>query len=309
MDRGNLLIMNSRWFIRPRPRQAPSLRLICFPYAGGNAGTYVPWAAHLPPGVELVAVQLPGRGTRLDELPFSDMEPLVHELLAVFPAVIDRPYVLFGHSLGSRVAFELALRCQRRGWPLPVCFIASGSRAAHLAEASAPLHDLPEAEFIDKLRELNGTPAEVLENLELIQLLTPLLRADFRIADLYRADGTPLDCPIAVLAGTEDEDVTPQLVEGWRDLTTAGCEIHWIPGGHFFIERNRAQVLGKINTILAQASEARWTPATARPEGSAAAAKLASQAIAAAEEQAMDLPPGTVLAQATPGKCWSKIRR
>jgi len=116
-----------------------------------------------------------------------------------FPQVIDRPYLLFGHSLGSRIAFELALRCRQLGLPSPVSFIASGSRAPHLRTHENPIYDLPEAEFVAKLRDLKGTPEEVLRNEELIQLLTPLLRADFRIADLYCAAQTRLDCPIVVL--------------------------------------------------------------------------------------------------------------
>ncbi len=243
----------SKWFIRPLHKRAPALRLICLPYAGGSAGTYVPWAAHLPPQVELIAVQLPGRGTRMGEAPYSDMQPLVGELLNVFPEVIDRPYLLFGHSLGSRVAFELALQCRRIGFPPPAYFIGSGSRAPHLRKSEEPLHNLPEVELIEKLRELNGTPEEVLSDTELVRLLIPLIRADFKLADLYRAVQAPLDCPMVILAGTQDHKVSPGDVQAWRELTTRGCEIHWIPGGHFFIERNRPAVLEHINAIVARA--------------------------------------------------------
>jgi medium-chain acyl-[acyl-carrier-protein] hydrolase len=226
--------------------------LICLPYAGGSAATYVSWSRHLPADVELIAVQPPGRGARTGEAPYSEMQPLVAELLSVFPEVIDRPYLLFGHSLGSRVAFELALQCQDRGWPLPIAFIASGSRAAHLPKSVDPIHDLPEAEFVAELRELNGTPEEVLGNEELLQLLIPLLRADFKIAELYCSAPRRLDCPIVVLAGTDDHDVSREDLEAWRALTTRDCEIHWIPGDHFFIEQNRALVLDKVNAIMAR---------------------------------------------------------
>jgi surfactin synthase thioesterase subunit len=183
------------------------------------------------------------------------MEPLIAELLGVFPQVTDRPYVLFGHSLGSRVGFELALQCQRRGLPVPACFIASGSRAPHLRKREPPLHDLPEAEFVARLRELAGTPEEVLSNGELIQLLLPLLRADFRIADLYCATPTRLNCPLVVLAGTEDETVTSGEVQAWEELAGGGCTIHWIAGGHFFVEHNRAWVLEKVTAVLTQVTE------------------------------------------------------
>jgi surfactin synthase thioesterase subunit len=117
------------------------------------------------------------------------------------------------------------------------------------------IHDLPLTEFIAKLRGFNGTPEEILNNQELMQLLTPLLRADFKMAETYRADRTPLECPIVAFAGTDDKDVTPEKLAGWRDLTTQQYELHWISGGHFFIERNRAAVLEKVNAVIARVLE------------------------------------------------------
>ena len=150
-----------------------------------SAATYVPWAKSLPPQVELIALQPPGRGSRMSELPHARMEPLVEDLMRVFPVLTDRPHVLFGHSLGSRVGFEVTLQCQLKGIPLPARFIASGSRAPHLPKRELPIHDLPDAQFVEALRDLEGTPEEILNNSELIQWLLPLLRADFRIADQF----------------------------------------------------------------------------------------------------------------------------
>jgi len=188
----------------------------------------------------------------MGERPHSEMSALVAELAAAFHGVADKPYILLGHSLGSRVAYEFAQQCQRAGLPPPSLLIASGSRAPHFPGDKNSIHDLPEAEFIDKLRELNGTPEEVLSNAELIQFLIPLLRADFKIADLYRAVPSRLHCPIVVLAGTEDWEVTEAAVEGWRELSNGRCDIHWIPGGHFFIEQSRALVLEKVNAAIAE---------------------------------------------------------
>jgi surfactin synthase thioesterase subunit len=243
---------SSSWFVRPVPKLAPTSRLVCLPYAGGSAATYVSWARSLPAEVELVALQPPGRGARMAEAPHTQMESLIAQLLGVFAQVTDRPYVLFGHSLGSRVGFELALQCQRRGLPLPACFIASGSRAPQLRKREPPVHDLPQAEFVARLRELAGTPEEVLTNGELIELLLPLLRADFRIADLYCAAPTRLNCPLVVLAGSQDHTVNAHEVEAWRDLAGSDCTIHWITGGHFFVEHNRAWVLERVNAVIAQ---------------------------------------------------------
>lgn len=246
----------NKWFVRPQPRPSAALRLICLPYAGGSAATYVPWAAQLPADVELVAVQPPGRASRIGERPHAEMNALVADLAAVFHEVSDKPYVLFGHSLGSRVAFEFTRQCPGFGLPQPRLLIGSGSRAPHFPSVRESVHDLPEAAFVDKLRELNGTPEEVLNNRELIQFLIPLLRADFKIADVYRATPAPLPCPLVVLAGTEDWEVTREAVEGWRELSDNGCDIHWIPGGHFFVEHNRALVLEQVNAALARVAQA-----------------------------------------------------
>jgi surfactin synthase thioesterase subunit len=243
-------MISSDWFIRPQPKLAPAARLICLPYAGGSAATYVPWAKSLPREVELIALQPPGRGSRMAETPHTQMAPLVADLMRVFPRITDRPYVLFGHSLGSRVAFEVTLQCQLKGIPLPARLVASGSRAPYLTKSEPAIYDLPDAQFIEQLRVLDGTPEEVLNNSELIQWLLPLLRADFRIADTHRAPRNPLNCPLTVLAGTEDETVSAQEVEGWRELTSRECDIHWVTGGHFFVERNREWVLERVNAIL-----------------------------------------------------------
>jgi surfactin synthase thioesterase subunit len=243
-------MVRSDWFIRPQPKLAPAARLICLPYAGGGPATYVPWAKSLPPQVELVALQPPGRGSRMNEAPHARMEPLVAELMRVFPTLTDRPYVLFGHSLGSRVAFEVTLQCQRNGIPLPARFIASGSRAPHLTKRELPIHDLPDAQFVEALRDLDGTPEEILNNSELIQWLLPLLRADFRIADQHVAPRTVLICPLTVLAGTEDETVSPAEAEAWRDLAAGEFDIRRVTGGHFFVEHNREWVLEQINALV-----------------------------------------------------------
>lgn len=240
------------WFIRPQPKLAPAARLICLPYAGGSAATYIPWSRLLPREVELIALQPPGRGSRMAQTPHSQMQPLISELMSVFPKVTDRPYVIFGHSLGSRVGFELVLQCQMKGLPLPARFIASGSRAPHLFKRELPIYDLPDAEFVEALRDLDGTPEEVLNNSELIQWLLPVLRADFRIADTHCAPRTALNCPLTVFGGTEDETVSVAEIEAWREVAANECDIHWVEGGHFFVERNREWVLEQVNAILAR---------------------------------------------------------
>lgn len=243
-------MLSNNWFVVPKPLTNPKLRLVCFPYAGGGAQTYVSWADKLPEGVELVAIQPPGRANRIAEKPFSDMDKLISALISQMQSVKDVPYVLFGHSLGSKVAYELSATMQRLGQVNASHLIVSGSGSPGVASQEAPLYLLNDEEFIDKLSELNGTPREILENRELMSLLAPLIRADFKISDTYQPNGPLVDCPISILGGIDDADVTDELLQAWNELTTRPGRVHKFPGDHFFIEQHVDKVVQTVNDIL-----------------------------------------------------------
>jgi surfactin synthase thioesterase subunit len=244
------MIVSSKWFVIPKKISQPSLRIFCFPYAAGSASTYIPWAEKLPSSVELVAIQPPGRSTRIFEAPHDEMNSLVLELINEISLLEDCPCVFFGHSLGSRVAYEVMYQGMKRGLRLPEHFIASGSRAPFIPIRKDPIHDLPEVDFIDAISALNGTPKAILENDELMKLCLPLLRADFKIAELYEAKKAKFCCPVTVLGGEDDSDVTSADLLAWGDLFTSKPEINMLPGGHFFIENNKEMVINKVVSIL-----------------------------------------------------------
>ena len=257
--RGGITLSTTDWFIRPQPKLAPSTRLICLPYAGGSAATYVPWSRLLPPEVELIALQPPGRGSRMAQPPHSQMQPLVSELMSVFQKVTDRPYVIFGHSLGSRVGFELMLQCQMKGIAASGALHRLGQPGTAPVKAGAA-HTRPAGCEVCRGAARPGWHARGgLNNSELIQWLLPLLRADFRIADTHRSSRTALNCPLTVLGGTEDETVSATEIEAWRDVAASECDIHWVNGGHFFVERNREWVLERVNAVLAGVIASRST--------------------------------------------------
>lgn len=245
-------MIKDKIFLIPKPISGSSVRLFCFPFAGGAASTFIPWIEPLAEEeVELVLVQPPGRGSRFGELPHTNMNSLMEELMQSVTFIASRiPYAFFGHSLGSRVAYELCYRLMSRRLPLPGCFIASGSRAPHLPKEKPDLYDLPEKEFIQKLRNMNGTPKELLENKLLMELVIPLLRADFKISDTYLAKKARMPFPILVFSGEDDRDIAPYQLESWNDLTTQCCELATFPGDHFFIDQCREQVLTKISSVL-----------------------------------------------------------
>ena len=244
----------SKWFVNPLPRPNADLRLICFPYAGGNAATFTPWVKQLAGNTELIAIQAPGRAARLFETPYNDMDLLVDELLTLIPSLLDKPVIFYGHSLGSRVAFELMTRLKARGMPLPVHFIASGSRGPQTKAKDNITYHLPDDAFMEELVNLNGTPKAVLENKELMELCLPLLRADFQIAETYQyTSEITFDCPVTVLGGEQDSKITFEQLQGWQEFFAVPADVQMLPGDHFFIDSQPELVTKKVNEIIQQA--------------------------------------------------------
>jgi len=242
------------WLMR-EPGQASvarTLRLFCFSYAGGSAGSYLPWQAVVDPSIEICAVQLPGRGARLAEQPYTSLPHLIEALAQVIARESKLPFAFFGHSLGGLVAFELARYCKRQYLPMPVHLIVSGCSAPQFRRASRQMHELDDDALIEVLRDYNGSPPEVLANRELMTLLLPTIRADFALAENYKyRPGPPLTIPISVLAGKRDDHDSPDQTNGWSRETTNTCRVHWFEGDHFFIQSEREAVLNCLNNELA----------------------------------------------------------
>lgn len=236
-------------FFVPVARSNPSLRLYCFPYAGGSSNIYLDWIDALPETIELVLVQPPGRGTRMSEAPHSCMHNLIEELLGKSSWFTEIPYAFFGHSLGSRVAFELASQLTVRGLRPPIHLIASGSRAPHIEAPSNLNHDLSDKELTERIFKLKGTPTEILQHPELLQLLLPMLRADFKISDTYRAQKKQLTCPISVFYGSEDVDDLSRLY-AWGELSKSNVELQRFEGDHFFLNQRKMEVIESVKTLL-----------------------------------------------------------
>lgn len=229
------------------------LRLFCLPYAGGSTLIFRKWQDAFPPatGVEVCPVQLPGRGSRMHESPFSEWAPLVEAIVAALRPHFDRPFALFGHSMGALLAFEVARLLRRKNQTGPRRLVVSGRRAPHMPSDEAPTYDLPDAEFVEELRRLNGTPREVLENPELMRLMLPLIRADFAVTQTYTyREEPPLSCPFTVFGGLEDADAAGPNLSGWCELTEAACSVKTFEGGHFFINTATAQLLQTLKQDL-----------------------------------------------------------
>lgn len=239
----------SPWIIG-RPPQAGRLRLYCFPYAGGNAVQYLPWQAGIGAPVDIRALQLPGRGTRLAEAPVQHWPALLRALSEEIRADAPERYAFFGHSLGALMAFETARYAIAQGLPAPQRLFVSGCAAPRQRGPKTGLHLLPDEPLVEQLKDYNGTPREVLAHADLVQLLLPVIRADFALSDSYAyVPGAEFAVPITVLAGRRDEFVGQRAL-GWEAETSAGFEALWFDGGHFFVNECRQEVLEALGRRL-----------------------------------------------------------
>lgn len=239
------------WFLVPVPRPAARLRLLCWPYAGGRGALFRSWTAALPEDVELWAVQLPGRVPRLREPALVDARALVAQVGAALLPHLDRPFALFGHSMGALLAYETGLWLERVGHP-PVHVLVSAHRAPHLPLGNEPIHGLDDAAFVTRLAELGGTPPEILAHRELMDLMLPSLRADIELVETYRHAGDgPTSARLTVFGGSHDVQVRPAELAAWQDHARSKLEHVTISGDHFFIHSAEQELLGHVSRVLA----------------------------------------------------------
>ena len=243
---------HSAWLGFPKPNPHAQMRLFCFPYAGGTAAIFRKWPDLILTSVEVCVINLPGRAGRLREPLFTNLLTLVQAMVPFIHPFLDRPFAFFGHSMGALISFELARHLRRERAPAPAQLFLSARSAPHLPDTDQRTFDLPEAEFIDELRRLNGTPREVLEHPELMQLMIPMLRADFSVCQTYEYEKEPpLDSPFTIFGGLDDDEVPRANLEAWREHSSSTFKLRMLPGGHFFLNSEQALLLNILSQELA----------------------------------------------------------
>ncbi|MEW6445854.1 MAG: thioesterase II family protein [Pseudomonadota bacterium] len=237
--------MKTPWFTPPAA--SAKAILFCFPFSGGSASAFREWTSAAPSSLAVVPVQLPGREARLMEKPFSDIHALNGAVLEVMRPYLDRPYALFGHSMGALIIFELARLIRRKGLPAPQHIFPSAFRSPEKPNPREDIHHLREKGFIDKLREYGGTPESVFQHEELLQLIMPMLQADFSVHETYRYyEEEPLDVPISIFAGLNDRVVPENHMDGWDKHTRASFKKRAVPGEHFYVGSARPLLMRGI---------------------------------------------------------------
>ncbi|CAM03544.1 thioesterase II family protein [Saccharopolyspora erythraea] len=226
------------------------IRLFCFPHAGGGMAAFRPWVGALGPEIEVVPVPLPGREARIGEPAHTRMEALAEQVTRELAPSLDRPHACFGHSMGAGLAWEVA----RRTGPLGV--VASARRGPHLPTRRRRLSELPDELFLAELGRLGGTPREVLDNPELVELLLPTLRADFTLSESFTAPaGRRLHCPVVAMAGEDDHEVDRDELAAWERSTTGAFRSHRFPGGHFYLAEANPEVLSVVRAEVLRFAE------------------------------------------------------
>ena len=235
------MVKRAAWFVRLGGGDACASRMFAFPYSGGSPGSYAHWNQWRDPEMDLWALQAPGRAARMAEPPIADMRELVDELAPHLLPLLDRPYLLFGHSNGALVAFAVANRLLQLGVRRPSGIILSGKRSPSRPAVQERVSMLPDQDFLARLRDLNGTPKELLENPEIMSLFFPVIRADFSVGETYVLEKThPLLCaiPALVLAGHKDS-IAVEDVFSWKDIFHK-AKARLLEGDHFFINTDPA---------------------------------------------------------------------
>ncbi|MGW7280714.1 thioesterase II family protein [Streptomyces sp. NPDC054844] len=243
------------WVRLYHPSPAPKARVVCFPHAGGSASFFHPVSSALRPGIEVLAIQYPGRQDRRAEEPLTDIATLADRVFdALRPHLVREPRpAFFGHSMGATVAFEVAVRMRREGLA-PTVLVASGRRAPS-RRRSDDVHLRDDKGLVAEIRKLSGTDTRLLDDEEMMGAILPAVRADYRAIERYV--GTPdalVDCPVEVFVGDHDEQVTLEEADAWRRHTSGDFAVHVFQGGHFYLTSRAAETIERLAaTVLAHA--------------------------------------------------------
>lgn len=238
--------MPSPWFRVYLARPHATARLICLPHAGGTASFFSEWTRYLPETIELVAIQYPGRQERLAEPLINNMQMLTQALAEAISTILDRPYILFGHSMGAAVGHELCMTLMARKQRLPERLIVS-AREAPMHNQAGSLHSAPEPIFCKRLIELGNTPAELLQSDEWCKIMLPIIRNDYQLIETYvpKPQHAALPINISAFAGNKDNELTVEQAADWSSLTSKSFDLRVFDGDHFYLCEHRASVVAE----------------------------------------------------------------
>ncbi|HEX8472969.1 MAG TPA: alpha/beta fold hydrolase [Pyrinomonadaceae bacterium] len=278
----------------------PSLRLLCFPHGGGTASSFHGWQSLIGEEVEVWAIQLPGREGRRHETPYRRMAAAVGDLIAILGAHLDRPFALFGHSVGADLAYALALELRQRGLRAPEHLIVAGQVPPLDRVIADPLYLLEDDELLTRLEQYGGIPSELLARRDALQLALPRLRADLTMSETFAVTSAErLNVPITAFGGLHDRTLHAPDIERWGKLTDGQFRVEWWLGGHFFVHTNAEEVVAELHSTLAASTRGREegsttaSPPLVRPEAGRAPLAIRREEAACPAAGAGDVSPVT----------------
>ncbi|QED47030.1 thioesterase II family protein [Cytobacillus dafuensis] len=241
-----------KWCLNKTFKSNPKMRILLFPYACGGASIYRTWHNFFPSEIEVIPIQLPGRENRLSEKPYTSIVELTDYLFETLKPLYDKPLALFGHSMGSLITYELSIRLEHAGI-IPAHLFVSAHSSPKKGKLGTNDHLLSDEKLISRLRELSFTPEPVLQNQDLMQLLLPMIRADFTMCETYDYKEHPtLNCPLTVFGGTNDREVSLNELDHWKPYTNASFSKVTITGDHFFVHDQASTIISNISEKITQ---------------------------------------------------------
>lgn len=236
-----------KWFFCKTPEPKASIRLFGFPFGGGGASVFHTWPDAMGGAVEVRALQLPGRETRFREPREKNIATLIRNIASALGEYQEKPFVLFGYSLGSLLAFEVCRELRRQSMRMPEHLFIAALGAPQLPPSHPPISTLPNREFVEKIEYYYQPGGEAWNNRELRDFLLPVLRDDIALYETYSyRHEAPFDFPIDVFAGDSDRSVPLEMTDPWSQQTSASMTRHVFRGGHFFIDT----CLGEIQSLV-----------------------------------------------------------
>lgn len=243
-------VTSDLWVRRFHPSPEARIRLVCFPHAGGSASYFFPVSGALKPGIEVLALQYPGRHDRHNESRIETISELADRLHEVIAPFCDDGTAFFGHSMGAILAFEVARRLDRKEGISPAALIVSGRRGPSTQRVET-VHRRSDAGLVREMRELNGTDTAMLGDEDFVRMILPAVRSDYTAIENYRYDmGPPVSCPILALTGDHDPKTTVEEAEDWARHTSGPFELKVYQGGHFYLNDRAADIIRTIADYL-----------------------------------------------------------